>query len=58
MDIYGYHILYVPCMIQKINAYKILVGQPEDETPLGRTRRKLKNMNEEDLDEIERQSVG
>ena len=30
MDIYGYHTLYVPSTIQKINVYKILVGQPED----------------------------
>jgi len=57
IDIYGYHTLYVSCMIQEKNAYKILVGQSEDETSLRRTGRKWADVNAEYPEEFELESV-
>jgi hypothetical protein len=45
-------------LIQKINAYKILVGQSEDETLLRRARGKWADVSEVDTEDFERESLG
>jgi hypothetical protein len=44
---------HVTRMEEKRNTYRILVGKPEGETPLGRPKRRLVGYNKIDLREIE-----
>jgi len=42
----------VTCIIHRTIAYRLSVGRPEGENPLGRTRSRWEENNKEDIQEV------